>query len=297
MNRLQLDPERALPAQVADALCDLTRRVGAGIAGGDGDYDRAIHDSRTSLKKLRALLRLLRPALPPETFRDEDHRVRDFGRQLCGVRDAAVMLATFRELKESAAGYLKQTVTAPVEHALERNYLEAQKARDSGPTAATLAPQFQRLERSLLALEPAAFDADMLIDAIRRVYRDGLHGYRSMQSDLDAERSHAWRKDVKYLWYQLQSVATPGRKSIRQLCKKLDKLGDTLGREHDLVVLEEYLAHHGLFRDPAHEAVLRGLIDARRRALVDDALRHAADIYTRKPAAFAHWLRDALATA
>ncbi len=295
MSHLRLDPGKPLPDQVNDALRRLTHHLGQGVSGESPDFDQAIHASRTSLKKLRALLRLLRPTLPDEAFREQDQQVRDFGRQLCGVRDAAVMLATFREIHDEAAAYLKQAATASIEHALDRHYREALEAQDSARLRDRLTPQFRRLEQALHALKPAGFDQARMIDAVEQVYRDGLHGYHSAQIDANDEKSHAWRKDVKYLWYQLLLFAAPRRKRIKHFCKKLDRLGEALGRAHDLFVLSEYLHRHGLLHDPVHEAIMQGLIAGRRHGLVDDALRQAKDIYRMKPAKFADWLSQSLA--
>lgn len=294
MNRLRLDTERPLREAVPDALRRLTDAIGQGIANESADFDEAIHGARTSLKKLRALLRLLGSTLSPEAFRDLDHQVRDFARQLGGVRDAAVMLATFRQIRDDAALYLKQTATLAIDTALRRQYEQALRTRDPARLHETLVPQFGRLRQAIAALDTSGLDQGRIVEAVEQVYRDGLHGYRSAQTDPDDERSHAWRKSVKYLWYQLQLLAPPACKPLKRLCRKLDHLGDTLGRAHDLVVLSAYLHHHGLLRDPTHEAIVQGLISGRQHALVEDALAQANDVYGARPGAFADWLRQSL---
>src|SRR6267378_360132 len=54
--------------------------------------DEAIHDARVCIKKIRALLRLIRDSVEDETFRVEDTAYRDAGRMLSKVRDSAAML-------------------------------------------------------------------------------------------------------------------------------------------------------------------------------------------------------------
>jgi len=63
-----------------------------------GNQDEAVHHVRTSLKKMRALLRLVRDDINGEVFAQENLGFRDAGRHLSAVRDAAVMIETFDTL-------------------------------------------------------------------------------------------------------------------------------------------------------------------------------------------------------
>src|SRR6478752_2215331 len=58
------------------------------------DTDEDIHVIRATTKHLRALLRLVRPLLPDETFKTEDEHLRKAARMLAGLRDAVVALQT-----------------------------------------------------------------------------------------------------------------------------------------------------------------------------------------------------------
>src|SRR5215216_8038221 len=97
----RLDPE----APVADEV----RRVARGridhaldeLRGkSDSTREQAVHEARKDMKKLRALLRLVRGELGDRVYRTESTRFRDTGRELAGVRDADVMLATLGDLEE-----------------------------------------------------------------------------------------------------------------------------------------------------------------------------------------------------
>ena len=46
---------------------------------GKGDQAIAVHETRKSLKRLRALLRLIRPAMGEEAFKAENGQLRDVG--------------------------------------------------------------------------------------------------------------------------------------------------------------------------------------------------------------------------
>ena len=63
------------------------------------DPHRSVHESRKCLKRVRALLRLARPALQPETFRSENRRFRDIARALSAARDSQAMLESLAKLE------------------------------------------------------------------------------------------------------------------------------------------------------------------------------------------------------
>ena len=69
-----------------------------------GDHAVAVHETRKALKRLRALLRLIRPAIGDDAFRHENAQLRDIGLSLSGARDRHVLLETVNKL-EGAAGY------------------------------------------------------------------------------------------------------------------------------------------------------------------------------------------------
>ena len=59
-----------------------------------------MHEARKDMKKLRALLRLVRGELGDRVYAFENTCFRDTARELSGVRDADVMLATLGDLEE-----------------------------------------------------------------------------------------------------------------------------------------------------------------------------------------------------
>src|SRR5262245_5933575 len=66
--------------------------------GNEKDTARGIHDARRCLKRLRALLRLVRPALAKKTYAAEMRRLRGIARMLSATRDAHVMRQTMDKL-------------------------------------------------------------------------------------------------------------------------------------------------------------------------------------------------------
>ena len=58
----------------------------------EGSPDEAVHEARKSFKKIRAVLRLVRPVIDEESDREENTCFRNAGRPLTEVRDAKILI-------------------------------------------------------------------------------------------------------------------------------------------------------------------------------------------------------------
>ncbi len=85
----------ARPARPRDRAAAATKAP----AGGPSTQE-AIHETRKALKRLRALVRLLREELGEQQFKREHAILRDAARRLAGARDAEVMVGTLDALLE-----------------------------------------------------------------------------------------------------------------------------------------------------------------------------------------------------
>src|SRR5687767_12453521 len=109
--------------KLQEPIADGVRRIGleqidiaaAKLAGKKDDPAVAIHDARRCLKRLRALLRLVRPGVAETTYRRETDRLVGIGRMLAGARDLHVMQQTlgkletrFGPLPNGAAGHVRK---------------------------------------------------------------------------------------------------------------------------------------------------------------------------------------------
>src|ERR671923_1603716 len=65
----------------------------------DSSLEEAVHEARKDMKKLRAVVRLVRGEIGDQVYRRENECFRDAGQALSGVRDADVMLSTLAKLE------------------------------------------------------------------------------------------------------------------------------------------------------------------------------------------------------
>ncbi len=71
--------------------------------------ERTVHETRKALKRLRALLVLLRAELGAKRYARENAALRDCGRRLAGARDAEVMLGTLDSLVRRDPSHFKRS--------------------------------------------------------------------------------------------------------------------------------------------------------------------------------------------
>jgi CHAD domain-containing protein len=215
-----------------------------------GDRDASVHDARKRLKKLRALVYLVRDDLGRASAKCTSRRLRDAGRALSTLRDAGVMLETLAALAATEAA-------GPSERALRaaRRALTQHQRAAFDPESAR-----RQLERSLEAIcsvqgEVASWRLtdrwEGVGNRLRRGYRDGrramvqAYGQRPQGDDgtgdgvgeLTDERFHTWRKAVKRLWYHLRLLHPLWPPVMTAYAAEAEALAELLGRDNDLAVL------------------------------------------------------------
>jgi CHAD domain-containing protein len=271
---------------------------------------RTVHETRKALKRLRALVRLLRHELGEQTFARENATLRDAGRRLAGARDSEVTLSmldtlTKRSGKLGRRGVkrLRRELVAERDRAV-RGDLAAQAAR-----AEVLAELRSLRERVAGWSLPELPGIELLESGLRDIYEQGRRRLRRAARAKDARLRdrrgralHEWRKRVKDLRYAAEMLDREGSdrdRAIRRMARRADRLGEMLGEEHDLGVLAERVnaadhAFQGRKRD--RKALLKEI--ARRRGkLRKRALRDGGRLYRRKPKRFARDMRREYARA
>jgi CHAD domain-containing protein len=258
------------------------------LEGAARDPVTAVHEARKHLKKTRALLRLVRPALGRRAYRRENDALRDIGLALSGTRDADVRVATAQALAERAAGRLPAEVFDALRDALSA---EAPTGRDGG--TAGFAPQIEALRAAELRVEAWPLDDadwDTAIAGVTRAYARGREAFATARATPVPELLHAWRKRAKDLWYHQRLLAPAWPDVLDAQAEAAHTLSELLGDDHDLAVLAERLTDNAPPLAPAvdaHRAELRTLIAHRSDELRAEATRLGRRVYAESPKAFA----------
>jgi len=273
----------------------------------DVPAEEAVHETRKALKRVRALLRLLEGELGAKRSARERAVLRDAARRLAGARDAEVMVSTLDALVRRhprKLGRRRGLVELRARLRRERDTAVAQTLGDT-VTRAQVAHELEAQRARLAKWELPERSADELVQSgLERIYRAGrTHRARARRSSLRRKPDrtlHAWRKHVKELRYaaEILDVRDPsgGRSQGlgAKLARRADALGELLGEEHDLALLEDRVRKHKpLKRRKRSRKLLLRTIAGRRADLRERALRKGERLYERKPRRF---VRRVLAT-
>jgi CHAD domain-containing protein len=247
--------------------------------------DADVHEARKDVKKSRAALRLLRNALGQSVYERENAALRAAARPLGIVRDGKVLLTSLDKLVEGYAPTARSLPLGKLRRVLRKELTGARRA----VTPAVLKRQRKVLQEVLdrsTRWRIGGDDWQMLGAGLERVYRSGRKKFQAARLR-DTEQLHEWRKQVKYLWHQLQVLqpVRPGR--VGELADQAHKLADYLGDDHDLAVLRQQVVDNdSVFVDPTDRDVLLQLLDRCRRQLQDKALVLGERIFEPKPRQF-----------
>lgn len=253
------------------------------------DFDAGVHTARKRMKRLRAMLRLVRDEVGYRSYREENVVLRDTARTLAAVRDAKVAVTTVRSLRESYADLLgPETFATPQAWLLERH-----RERRRSVTRQVINNAICNLGSATSRFSGYPIDEIVRNDfaaiapGLRRVYRRGRRGMARSVETRSVEDLHEWRKRVKYLRYQMEALSPMYPRLLRATAKSLDDLGEMLGDDHDLAVLGDIIiANPESCRDERERWMLIALIHERRANLQAQALTHGTALYGEQPGAF-----------
>jgi CHAD domain-containing protein len=247
--------------------------------------DRAVHEARVCFKKIRAVLRLVYGELGREIFKLENSEYRDAGRHLSKTRDTTVVAGTLEELVGQFSKELAHSDIKTLRKRLRQSKAEQHTYRKHTLSEAAEAISSARERVETWPIYNDGFSA--LRVGLRRVYKRGRAGFRLASVERTTDNLHEWRKQVKYLWYQVCILNPMWPKPLDILADELSKLADYLSEDHDLALLSRSAIEQSqAVGDPAEVEKLILLIDQRRILLQTKAAVLGTRIYAEKPNAF-----------
>jgi CHAD domain-containing protein len=256
--------------------------------GGRSPSDEAVHSARKSLKKARAYLRLLRPELGRRRYQRENAGLRDVARPLTEVRDAKVLAETLDKLAEHFGDAVDGRALSRLRRALRKEQREVRRrVLEEGDALGPAQESLESAPERVKDLPVGGHGWSVLGTGLKQVYKAGRDAFATARDDLSMENWHEWRKQVKYLWHQLQALQPLWPRVLEEIADQAHALADLLGEDHDLAVLRDHLTGD-LERFPDREAVagLACLIDRRRAGLQEQATALGRRLYEEKPKRF-----------
>lgn len=268
--------QRILGEWIGDAAASLSKKQVT---------DADIHDARKQLKKSRAALRLVRDAIAETTYERDNAALRDAARPLSTARDSKVLSSALDDLADQYDFADRKQRLEKFRRVLRKEQRQARQTL----TAAQIAKQRKALhdiaQRSK-GWRVQGEDWQVLGGGLERIYRSGRKKLKAAAASRDSEHLHDWRKQVKYLWHELQILQPLWPGVIGEMADQTHQLSDYLGDDHDLAVLRDKIISNADAFDANDCGALLALLDRRRRQLQDKALVLGERVFAAKPGEF-----------
>jgi CHAD domain-containing protein len=248
-----------------------------------------VHGARKQLKRARATLRLLRPAIDDDLYRRENTVARDAARPLSKARDSEVLSDALEGLLGRFGPAASGLTVGPLRQSLQKGRRQTAQqlpAKQLTQIKTALRTSMRRTQ----AWRPSVGEWDCIATGLGATYRRARHALRSARTGRATDDLHEWRKQTKYLWHQLQAVTPVAAGPVGELADEFHHLADYLGDEHDLAVLRERVAAPTAGMSETAASALKALIDRRREELQDKAFALGERLYADKTKAFVHML-------
>lgn len=218
--------------QLGSALATLAGGAAAGP-------EAAVHAVRKHCKRVRALVRLVQPALGSE-HRRTNAAVRDASAALSPLRDAHAVLSTF----DALCAARPDLVPSHGFHAVRAGLAErAEHASDASSAGERFAVAAQLLGETADRVGSWRLKIDLgdVIDGAAEFQGRARRAFRATLEDGSDEALHEWRKRVKDTWYHTQLLCPLAPSVLGAAEKSLSNLSDALGDGNDLAVLSRVL--------------------------------------------------------
>lgn len=248
--------------------------------------DRAVHAVRKDLKRVRAMLRLMRPALRSDEYHHANATLRDVARSLSAARDSKVLLDTLQGLPGRSRASSEPAPERALRSHLQRDHAHSRdRLRADGASVRRASRSLRAIRRRLTQRPASRYDRTVLSKGLQRVYGRTRAALKRAQARHTVENLHELRKQTKYLWHQLEALTDARTSEDRALIAATHRLADLLGDEHNLAVLQSTVLAASMSASSRERLLAR--IARRRGRLVANALVLAQRIYRDRPAALA----------
>lgn len=273
---------RIVAEEVESAIAVLTKR------GTAKQRDKAIHEARKSLKKLRGLVRLLRPLLG-SNFQKENRALRDIGRELSELRDARAVIDTFEQLIADQSEAWNPAGVEAMRTGLKRRKAEKEQELDAESVVRSAAKALGDFGTRAAQWSVKRDGFEALAPGLKKTYKAARKGMSEAIATTDPDLYHNWRKRTKDHWYhvRLLSPLWAGTKDSRE--DSLHKLESSLGEDHNLQVLaEQFRAAPAEFGGEVQVSLFVAAAAAKQACLRAEAIKLGERLYEQRPSRLLH---------
>ena len=256
------------------------------LSGQGSKRETAIHEARKSVKKVRGVLRLMRPELG-NTYCNENARFRDIGRRLSEVRDTVATIEVFDCVLDKFKDGIQRNGFDSIRRALQKNKLETEERVNLEKLMQSSVSALRAAKRRLKTWPLKADGFSAVAPGLELTYRAGRKALAQVKKDPTPENYHYFRRRVKDHWYHVRLLESVWTEVMQAHEASLKKLETWLGDDHNLVVLCQQLhTEPEKFGDGNTAQLFTSLAEQYQKELRENATSFGERAYEQKPREF-----------
>jgi len=288
----QIEAGIPLKKSVRNILSAISEQLRMELTQPAGPHE-TIHLTRKTIKRIRALLKMVREETGYSFYYRENLYFRDLARKMTPARDQKVLLDTFNQVVARHPRLLRekdqQTIRMQLNSELEER-LQTLGEQEGGlkNILNDLIAAISRLSDSLDLQD----GFEVVRGGIQRIYRRGRKYLPLISVKPEMVMLHEYRKNCRYLQFQMELLQPLYPVVLHSYAESIDDHTEVLGRYRDHARLESYL-DTPILPDLGKESIhtLQNRISHRRVKAFQKIVLKGQLIYAEKPAVFIRRIR------
>ena len=224
---------------------DILNRIVAGLRAPDSQAAEVTHELRKGLKRIRALVKLIRHKQPDEIYSETNVVLRDWGRIFSDLRDAHVHTEVLGQLSELPK--LKALRSDLIRlSGINRKEISALKA-----SLITQENKFSWIKQEIEStgeietyFEVPELTWEDTKAGLEKSFRKSFESYQLARKHNHPEDLHEWRKRLKDFQYQLEFFDHVGNIETHSRLELSTEINEYLGTDQDYFNLSLWIMYH-----------------------------------------------------
>lgn len=262
------------------------------ISDADLGLHETVHEFRKRCKKIRGLVRLVRPGFEP--YSEENRWFRDRARMVAELRDATSMHECLDALIERYRDDLGERPFPEIRKWLETRRQEVTAGTDAEARLQEILDELPAAKKRVSEWKLSESGIVSVRAGVEKTYGRARKGMSRAAEEPTAANFHEWRKRVKYYRYHTRLIAPAWPRVLRALHAEAHRLSDLLGDDHDLAVLREALVASDTPGRPVEHSALLALLDRRSSELRAWSLSLGRRLFRLAPKRQGQWIEEIL---
>jgi CHAD domain-containing protein len=208
----------------------------------------SIHELRKNIKKMRGIIRLIRHEIGHDRYHELNDKYRHIAQQVAVLRDDTSQIELLESMQKNVDDdSIHQTILKAIRQ-VERKRKDAFTQFYDSNRHYTVCYEILSMKEEIQKLEFDGNPDSFILKSLKRIHgraRSAMEVSGFLKID---EIYHYWRKQVKYLMYQLMILNLAWPSYFKVYIGELNKLSNLLGKLHDLNLFNEHLHEEKLIK-------------------------------------------------